>query len=289
MPFHARAAGHHYCGHVPNKPNDRRFQPNDHFYRFIVRSGLFVRWLFRIDVQITGLENLPDERVRRGYRVPAPGRGAVVAMNHFGLVDFVFAELAVFKGNRSHIRFMITRKRAGNAFMQAVVQLCDHIVVDRAHGEAALTRGIELAKRGEYVGIFAEGSTNLSYQVRPLKTGAVRIAAETGVPIIPVSVFGAHRIITRGRKFSLRDAWRAKVRVHIGEPLRVGSTADIESANEELRARLQGGVDVAIRDYPAPLTPGAWWLPTSLGGSAMTPEQDAERYAEERSRYGETG
>ncbi len=273
----------------PTRLTPVQFKPSDRFYRFIVRTGLTARWLLRIPVTLSGLENLPPTQVKRGYRQVIPGQGAVVAMNHFGLVDFVFAELAVFKGNRAHIRYMITRKRAGNAFVKAVVQLCNHIVVDRAHGDSALQEGIEKAKQGEYIGIFAEGSTNLSYQVRPLKTGAVRIAAATGVPIIPVSVFGAHRIITRGRKIRLRDILGTPVRVHIGEPLLVAPDDDIARASEILRARLQAGVDVAIDSYSDAAPAGAWWLPASRGGSAMTAEQDAAKYADEKSRYDQTG
>lgn len=238
---------------------------------------------------VTGLENLPDEQIRRGRRVVTPGRGAVVAITHFGLVDFAFAEFAVFRGTRAHIRYMITRKRAGNWFVQAVVQFCDHIVVDRARGESAFTEGIAKAARGDYVGIFAEGSTNLSFQVRQLKTGAARIAAATGVPIIPVSVFGAHRIITRNNRFRWREIFGHPVHVHIGEQLFVGPDEDIVAASEQLRTRLQAGIDVGIESYPEELPPGAWWLPTARGGTAMTPEQDAERFAAERSRYGETG
>jgi len=33
--------------------------------------------------------------------------------------------------------------------------------------------------------------------VRECKTGAARMAAEAGVPVIPVSVWGAHRLMTR--------------------------------------------------------------------------------------------
>ena len=263
--------------------------PSDRFYRLVVRTGILARWLLRLRVEITGVENLPEEETRHGYRVVAPGTGAVVAMNHFGLVDFVFAELAVFKGNRAHIRFMITRKRAGNLFMQAVVQLCDHIVVDRARGEGALLDGIAKARRGDYVGIFAEGSTNLSFQVRPIKSGAVRIAATTGVPIIPVSVFGAHRLITRGRKVRLRELWRAPVRVHIGEPFRVSPDDDVKAASEQLRARLQAGVDLAISLREGKPEPGCRLLPTILGGPAMTPRQDDQKYAQERAKYDQTG
>ncbi|NLT31658.1 MAG: 1-acyl-sn-glycerol-3-phosphate acyltransferase [Propionibacterium sp.] len=266
-----------------------KFRPNDRFYRLIVRCGQLLIRLFRVPVRVTGLENMPRVTVRRGRHVVQPGAGAVVAITHFGLVDFVFAEAALFRHTRVHARFMITKKRAGGAFMEAVCELCDHVVVDRSRGDAAYREAVTKLRRGEYLALFAEGSTNLSFQVRPLKTGAVRMAAETGTPIIPVSVFGAHRILTRGRRTSVRAAWRTPVHVHFGEPITVAADEDVRLASQRLRTVLQDGIDIGIAQYPEPLPAGAWWVPAALGGGARTIDEDAEVYRQERSRYGETG
>ncbi len=52
-----------------------QFKPSDRFYRFIVRTGLTARWLLRIPVTLSGLENLPPTQVKRGYREVIPGQG----------------------------------------------------------------------------------------------------------------------------------------------------------------------------------------------------------------------
>ncbi|MGJ3507826.1 lysophospholipid acyltransferase family protein [Enemella sp. A6] len=266
-----------------------KFRPNDRVYRLIVRCGQLLIRLFRVPMRVTGVENLPPVTVRRGRHVVQPGRGAVVAINHFGLVDFVFAEAALFRYTRAHSRFMITKKRASGAFMEAICQLCNHVVVDRSRGDAAYREAVAKLRDGEYLALFAEGSTNLSFQLRPLKTGSVRMAAETGAPIIPVSVFGAHRILTRGRRASFRSAWRTPVHVHFSEPITVSPDEDVRVASERLREALQAGIDRGIAEYPEPLPAGAWWVPAALGGGARTVEEELEVYHQERSRYGETG
>ena len=115
-----------------------------------------------------------------------------------------------------------------------------------------------------------------SAAVIPLKTGPVRLAAEAGVPIIPVSVWGSHRLLTRGHGFSLRRAWRSPVRVHISEPIWHTAEADVAAETERLRAELQDGIDRGIADFEITPEPGAWWQPAHLGGGAMT---EAERIA----------
>ena len=69
-------------------------------------------------------------------------------------------------------------------------------------------------RAGEYLAVLPEAGVSRSFKVRECKTGAVRMAAEAGVPVIPVSVWGAHLLLTRGHGFSPRLGWRAPVRVH---------------------------------------------------------------------------
>jgi 1-acyl-sn-glycerol-3-phosphate acyltransferase len=82
-----------------------RPRPNDRFYRFIVRTGLALRWLFRIRVMITGSEHLPPPGPLNGpSRRVVPGAGAVVAITHFGYLDFAFAELLLWQHSRAQMR-----------------------------------------------------------------------------------------------------------------------------------------------------------------------------------------
>ncbi|WP_035776464.1 lysophospholipid acyltransferase family protein [Arthrobacter sp. H5] len=251
--------------------------PNDRFYRLIVRTGQLLRWVFRVRVLVTGTENLlPPDPLNGFSRQPVPGKGAVVAITHFGYLDFAFAELMLWKHARAQMRFLITKGAASHWFAGPAIHAAGHVVVDRGAGSSAYQGALEKLRAGEYVAILPEAGVSRSFTVRELKTGAVRLAAEAGVPIVPISVWGSHRLMSRGRKFSIRQTWRAPVRVHISEPIRHTADADVVHETEKLRAELQDGINRGIADFPLVPAPGAWWQPARLGGGAMT---ETERIA----------
>lgn len=249
---------------------------SDRVYRLMVRTGLLFQRIFRWRIILSGEENLPPAEPWPASRTPTPGTGAVFAVTHFGYLDFAFAELVLWKHTRAQLRFLITKAAASHWFAGPVIRACGHVVVDRAAGAAAYEGALEKLRAGEYVAILPEAGVSRSFTVRELKTGAVRLAAEADVPLIPVSVWGAHRLMTRDHAFSLRGLWRAPVRVHISEPIRHTPEADVVQETARLRAELQDGIDRGIADFPIDPPPGAWWQPAHRGGGAMT---DAERAA----------
>lgn len=260
-----------------------RPQPNDRFYRVIVRTGQVLRWLFQIRVVVTGRENLPPAQPENqqpenqqlgSSRRAVPGTGAVVAITHFGYLDFAFAELLLWRHNKAQMRFLITQGAADHWFAGPAVSAAGHVVVGYDTGAHAYDAAVQKLREGEYIAILPEAGVSRSFEVRECKTGAVRMAAEAGVPIIPVSVWGAHRIMTRHHGFSPLRAWRAPVRVHVGEPITPAPGLDVPAATEALRQALQRGIDAGIADFPLRPEPGAWWMPAALGGGAPT---EAER------------
>ena len=253
---------------------DWRPAPNDRFYRSIVRTGQALRWLFQIRIIVTGQELLPAPEHRgTASRIPVPGSGAVIAVTHFGYLDFAAAELLLWARNKAQMRFLITQGAADHWFAGPAVSAAGHVVVGYETGSHAYDAAVQKLRAGEYVAILPEAGVSRSFKVRECKTGAVRMAAEAGVPIIPVSVWGAHRIMTRHHGFSPLRAWRAPVRVHVGEPLTPETGVDVAAATEALRTVLQDGIDVAMANFPLRPEPGAWWMPADHGGGAPTEEQ----------------
>ncbi|MBP1136998.1 1-acyl-sn-glycerol-3-phosphate acyltransferase [Arthrobacter sp. PvP023] len=255
-----------------------RPKSSDRFYRVIVRTGLALRRLFAIRVIITGREHLPPPGPLNGpSRQVVPGEGAVVAITHFGYLDFAFAELLLWWNNRAEMRYLVTQGAADHWFAGPAVSAAGHVVVPYASGSGAYDAAVAKLRDGEYIAILPEAGVSRSFTVRDCKTGAVRMAAEAGVPIIPVSVWGSHRLMTRHHGFSALRAWRAPVRIHVGEPLLPADlpdpAQDAQPATEQLRAILQAGIDAAIADFPLTPRPGAWWMPAHLGGGAPTEEE----------------
>lgn len=218
--------------------------------------------------QISGTENIP----RKG--------GALLAINHTGYVDFIYAGLGAQPSKRL-VRFMIKREMMETPGVGHLLRSLHHISVDRGAGVQSMRDAMEYLKVGEVVGIYPEGTISRSFEIKELKTGAVRIAAEAGVPLIPVIVWGAHRLMTKDHP---RDFSRSRktIAIKVGEPMYpTGEHPAAETA--ELRAAMVKLLDEVIAEYPAEeQPPGCWWLPARFGGSAPTPEEAKVLEKEER-------
>lgn len=76
------------------------------------------------------------------------------------------------------------------------------IPVDRSNkNQEAISEAIDLINNDEVVGIFPEGTFNKTeYVVMPFKYGAVKIASETKVPVVPFAISGEYRKFRKGLK-----------------------------------------------------------------------------------------
>jgi 1-acyl-sn-glycerol-3-phosphate acyltransferase len=238
----------------------RRPEP---IYGAAVAAGLGLFGLWRLKPTATGLEHLP-----------ASG-GAVLAITHFGYLEFALVEWATWRHNRRHIRFLAKQsvfRKPGVGFLMRGMR---HIPVDMKAGADAYEEAVRALGAGELIGVFPEAGVSASFTVRGFKTGAARLAAEAGVPLIPVAVWGGHRLLTKNRKIRNRNRIGVPVQFSFGAPMQVSPADDPHAVTEELRGRMERMVDGLQQTYPVDGT-GQWWQPRSLGGTAPTPEEAAE-------------
>jgi 1-acyl-sn-glycerol-3-phosphate acyltransferase len=155
-----------------------------------------------------------------------------------------------------------------------------HIEVDRGEGVASFEKAVDYLRRGEAVGIFPEATISRAFVLKEFKTGAVRIAAAAGVPLVPVVLWGTQRMMTKDHP---RDFSRGKtIAIRVGEPLHP-TGADPVAETAELHGVMSTLLDETIRAYPAEeQPPGSWWLPAAYGGSAPTLEEAARLDDEEK-------
>jgi 1-acyl-sn-glycerol-3-phosphate acyltransferase len=218
-------------------------------------------------IVMTGTEHVP----RKG--------GVLLAVNHIGYADFVYGGLAANPSGRK-VRFMAKREIFDHRIGGPVMRSMHHIEVDRGEGVASYETAVNYLRNGEAVGIFPEATISRAFVLKEFKTGAVRIAAQAGVPLVPVILWGTHRVITKDHP---RDLSRGKtIAIDVGAPLHpTGSDPVAETA--ELREAMASMLARTIRDYPADeQPPGSWWLPAEYGGSAPTPEEAARLDAQEK-------
>jgi 1-acyl-sn-glycerol-3-phosphate acyltransferase len=212
-------------------------------------------------IRIDGAQNIPADA------------GAVLASNHVSYLDFIFVGLGA-RPARRLVRFMAKKEVFAHRISGPLMRGMHHIPVDRDAGKAAYEHAVRCLREGEVVGVFPEATISRSFTVKGCKSGAARMAAEAGVPLIPMAVWGTQRLWTKGRPRALGTR-HVPVVILIGEPLRPVPGDDQEKVTAELRARIQELLDRAQRDYPDKPTEEPWWVPAHLGGTAPTPEEAA--------------
>lgn len=239
---------------------------NDLPYKLIVNTAF--AWFKVMDFRFV---------VTGQHHIPQTG-GAVLAINHVSYVDFILAGYGASFSNRL-VRFMAKRETFDHPFTGPLMKSMKHISVDRADGQGSYDDALRYLRNGEVVGVFPEATISRSFLVKELKSGAVRMAGDADVPLIPVILWGSQRVMTKDHP---RDLSRHKtIAVSIGEPMDPHDGTAVEQTGH-LHRVMTAMLDTAIRSYPEEeQPPGSWWLPASYGGSAPTPEQAKELDREE--------
>lgn len=233
----------------------------DRVYRVLIAIGTLAFRLLDLRREVRGGEHLPAEG------------GAVLAISHFSYLDFALVEWAVWRDRRRYARFMATMASFEHPVGGPVMRAMGHIPVDRSKGASGYKFAREVLTRGELVGVFPEGRVSRSFQLLSFKNGAAQLAVQSGAPIIPVVVWGSHRVITRSRTTQLRKARHTPITISFGEPIRPLPDADPAVVTEQLREAMLALLAQAQETYPTKAEPGAWWEPSHRGGGAPTPEE----------------
>ncbi|KAA9166850.1 1-acyl-sn-glycerol-3-phosphate acyltransferase [Amycolatopsis acidicola] len=223
---------------------------------------LFAKTMFRaLDLKL---------RVEGGEHLPREG-GAVIACNHVSYLDFIFCGLGAQPSKRL-VRFMakdsVFRHRISGPLMRGM----RHIPVNRKAGKASYDEAVSRLRAGEVVGVFPEATISPSFTVEEIKSGAVRMAAEAGVPLIPMALWGTQRLWTKGHPRTLTKR-HVPISVVLGEPAHPKPDEDTEALTSDLRARMSVLLDKAQAEYPEKPSSDdeRWWLPAHLGGTAPEP------------------
>lgn len=205
---------------------------------------------------ITGKEHIP----RTG--------GAVMVINHTGYLEFTYAGLPALSSRRM-VRFMakesVFRHKISGPFMRGM----KHIEVDREAGADAYRAAVQALKDGEIIGVFPEATISRSFELKAFKLGAARMAAEAGVPILPVVVWGSQRVWTKNHPKRLG---RSKLPIHIavGELIPVPPDADPQAVTDGYKAIMQRMLMQVQQTYPPMPPEEAHLVPPRLGGTAPT-------------------
>jgi 1-acyl-sn-glycerol-3-phosphate acyltransferase len=212
-----------------------------------------LRWRLRIE----GLEHVP----RRA--------GAVLAFNHHSYVDFVLLAWVPVRQLHRPVRFLAKREVWSSRWTGWLVRWGEAVPVDRGSASAragAFDAAAAALRGGDLVAVAPEQTISPSFDLLPFRTGAVRMAQQGGVPIVPVIGWGSQRAVTKGQRRRL--VTRLPVVVRYGPPLHVGADEDPIAATAELQRRMEQLLDEVQRGYEDGTPAGAPWVPARLGGGA---------------------
>jgi 1-acyl-sn-glycerol-3-phosphate acyltransferase len=206
--------------------------------------------------------------LRRGFRwrieglqhIPASGP-ALVAANHISLADPpAVGYLVDLRGREA--RFLATSGLFRYPILAGLLRRMGQIPVERATSRAAasLEPAAAALRAGEVVVIFPEGGLSADLEPGRGRTGVARLARTAGLPVVPVGVWGTHRLHAKGHG----PRWRPGlvVAAAVGRPLaEPAGDEDDRAAAERIMAAVAAQVATARLLYAQDPPPGedAWW------------------------------
>lgn len=206
---------------------------------------------------------LSSYTIRGAEKLPAGG--FVLTPNHYSNFDPLAVAFALWRSGR------ITRFLAKESLFRApvvgwILRKTQMVPVDRTgrtRGSDPVAAGVASLKLGRCVVVYPEGSLTREPGLWPMrgKGGAVRMAIEAGVPLVPMATWGVHEILPPStNKVSLFP--RKKLIFVVGDPVdlseyRARFTAEHLDAHEvaeatELVMRRIDGLLEGIRGEKAP-------------------------------------
>jgi 1-acyl-sn-glycerol-3-phosphate acyltransferase len=190
-----------------------------------------------------------------------PAEGAIVlSPNHYSEIDPLVMGVAVFKQGRLP-RFLAKASLFQVPVLRGLLRASGQIPVERAggNGHQALRAAEELVEKGRLVVVYPEGSLTRDPDLWPMrgKTGAVRIALERDIPVIPVAHWGTQQIMPRYSK-KLVLFRRKRIDVSFGDPVDLAEFRGRPLEPAVLAAATNRVMDAItdllaeLRDEPAP-------------------------------------
>ena len=164
-----------YAKEPDRHPEQERWDHISHILQLAVKSG-------NVDLQVTGLEN-----------IPAPGEGFMIYANHQGLFDVV----AIASTCPTPLGAVVKKELQGVPFVQQVIDCTKSFPMDREDVRQSLTviqNVIAEVKAGRNYLIFPEGTRSKNGNTMgDFHGGSFRCAIKAKCPILPVALVDSFR------------------------------------------------------------------------------------------------
>ena len=252
-----------------------------------------IRWLAEALVRLY----YPHRSVEGVERLVRDGPVVFVANHPNGLLDPLLVRVMTERPARFLAKSTLFGNPAGRLAMEAfgsipIYRAKESAGQDASRNEESFARCRAALANGEALALFPEGVSHSDPQMKPLKTGAARIAlsAAESAPdlrVLPVGLFYERKVL-----------FRSRVLLVVGEPVpiapllpayRSDERAAVDALTDDIRARLDEVVlQAESRDLLTGVARVASWTinPGPLKGFPDPPATDSARQAELRPRDG---
>jgi 1-acyl-sn-glycerol-3-phosphate acyltransferase len=217
-----------------------------------------------------------------GEKIPATG-GCILVFNHVSHIDPLTAAHLVYDHGRMP-RYLaksgLFKNKALSSFLRAAGQIPVERLTKNAKG--AFDAAVAAVDAGECVVVYPEGTLTRDPDLWPMagKTGAARIALETGAPVIPIGQWGAHQLLYPYAK-KPRLFPRSQITMKVGDPVPLddlrAQPRTMETINKAT-ARIMDALTALVADLRHESAPAERFDPRKVGvRQTGNPRKSAKR------------
>lgn len=142
-----------------------------------------------------------------------PPNGCIIATNHLGRLE---AFLAIILPDRDDMILLIAEKYRKYAIWRYFARKIDGIWLNRFEADFHALRAVyKRLQEGGVLAIALEGTRSPTEALLPGKPGAAYLASKTGLPVVPLAVWGTEDRVVKKR---LRRLQRVDIYIRVGKP-----------------------------------------------------------------------
>lgn len=163
-------------------------------------------WLTLVRVTVTGRENI------------SRSTSYMFVANHQGAYDI----FAIYGWLGHNFKWMMKKSLGRIPLVGFACEKAGHVMVDRS-SPAAVRKTVETAEAtlrdGMSIVVFPEGARTFTGEVGKFKKGAYQLALEFGLPMVPITIDGAFRVLPRTAKLPRPGHIRVIIHKPVDAPL----------------------------------------------------------------------
>jgi 1-acyl-sn-glycerol-3-phosphate acyltransferase len=204
-----------------------------------------------------------------GEKIPATG-GCILVFNHVSHVDPLTAAHIVYDHGRVP-RYLAKSGLFKNRALGYLLRSAGQIPVERLskNAKGAFDAAVAAVDAGECVVVYPEGTLTRDPDLWPMvgKSGAARIALETGCPVIPVGQWGAHDLLYPYAKRP-HLVPRTKITMKVGDPVPLDDLRALPRSTgviNEATARIMESLTRLVEDLRGEEAPAERFDPRTKG------------------------